>query len=136
MPKLSRLFVRTSLVYLALGSTLGALLLADKGIGYWPALWRSLPWHMEFLLIGWMVQLAMGVAFWILPRYGSGPPRGKENWIRFAYGCLNFGIVLIVVHAWLPAAWLLVLGRVLEAAAVLLFLTGNWRRIKPFGADV
>ncbi len=136
MPKLSRWFVHTSLIYLAAGSTVGALLLADKGISFWPAVWLTLPWHMEFLLLGWMVQLAMGVAFWILPRYASGPPRGNERWIWLAYASLNTGIGLIVVHLWVQSAWLVVAGRFLEAAAVILFVIGNWRRVKPFGVDV
>ncbi len=135
MPKLSRWFVRTSLVHLLLGSSLGALLLADKGLSFWPLLWRALPGHMEFLLIGWMVQLAMGVAFWILPRYGSGPPRGNERIVQLAYGCLNIGIGLIAVQAWVPWTLLAVFGRTLEAAAVLIFVAGNWRRVKPFGVE-
>ncbi|NOZ73444.1 MAG: hypothetical protein GXP38_16340 [Chloroflexi bacterium] len=71
MPRLSTWFVRASLIYLALGVTLGGLLLAEKGIPFYPALWIALPVHMEFLLIGWMVQLAMGMAYWILPLPGD-----------------------------------------------------------------
>ncbi len=136
MPRISRWFVRTSLIYLALGSTFGALLLADKGVSVWPLIWLALPWHMEFLLLGWMVQLAMGVAFWILPRFSSGPPRGNEFWIWLAYVCLNTGIAMIILQTWMRTEWLPVAGRFLEAAAVLLFVIGNWRRVKPFGADV
>ena len=57
------------MLYLALGMTVGALLLFHKGIPLHPALWRWLPPHLEFLLVGWTLQLAMGVAFWILPRF-------------------------------------------------------------------
>lgn len=69
MPRLSQWLIRTALIYLLLGFTLGALLLTHKGIPLHPALWSWLPTHIEFLLMGWIAQLTMGVAFWILPRY-------------------------------------------------------------------
>ena len=77
MPRLSAWFIRASLIYLLLGFAFGALILAQKGISYYPLVWNLFPIHMEFLLIGWFAQLAMGVAFWILPRFSSGQPRGN-----------------------------------------------------------
>ena len=79
MPHLSRLFMRAALVYLGFGFTLGALLLANKGIPFAPFVWGLLPAHIEFLLLGWFLQLAFGVAYWILPRLGRASGRGKEN---------------------------------------------------------
>lgn len=65
MPRLSVWFVRASLLYLLAEVTFGALLLANKGIAYYPPIWNLFPIHIEFLLVGWLVQLALGVAFWI-----------------------------------------------------------------------
>ena len=79
MPPLTRFFVKTALIHLALGFTFGALMLANKGVPFYPVLWRLLPAHMELLLVGWTVQLALCVAYWILPRYwqrGRGVNRG------------------------------------------------------------
>lgn len=59
------------MAYLVLGFTLGLLLLVNKGVPIHPALWRLLPAHAEFLLLGWTLQLALGVAYWILPRFGT-----------------------------------------------------------------
>ena len=49
MPRLSRWFIRCALIYLALGFTFGALMLFNKGVPFYPALWRLLPTHVEFL---------------------------------------------------------------------------------------
>ena len=77
MPRLSVLFVRAALVYLAIGLTVGMLLLWNKGMPISPYIWLLLPSHIEFLLIGWIVQLALGVAFWILPRWQTSGRRAK-----------------------------------------------------------
>src|SRR5436309_14719549 len=69
MPRVSRWLVQASLVYLALGFTLGAVLLFNKGIPLTPVLVRLLPAHIEFLLVGCVIQLVMGVATWIFPRF-------------------------------------------------------------------
>src|SRR5512140_877753 len=107
MPRLAAWFVRASLIYLLIGFTLGALMLMQDGIPFYPAILRALPVHMEFLLVGWLVQLAMGVAFWIFPRFGLGLPRsrGSEAFIWMSFWLLNAGLCLFVLELWLP--WML-----------------------------
>jgi hypothetical protein len=95
MPRLSCWFLRASLLYLAVGFTLGALLLFHKGIPLHPALWRLLPPHIEFVLLGWTMQLAMGVAFWILPRYRQGSEHGREVTAGLAFVLLNGGVLMV-----------------------------------------
>ena len=131
MPRLSVWFIHCSFIYLFLGFTLGSLLLANKGISLAPWIWSLLPAHMEFLLLGWMAQLAMGVAFWILPRFSSGRPRGREPVIYGAFLALNAGIWLIAAQPYIAITWLALSGRVLEALSGFLFLFGSWQRIKP-----
>jgi len=132
LPRLSCWFIRASLVYLLLGFSFGSLLLANKGIVFYPSLWRLLPSHMEFLLIGWMVQLVFGVAFWILPRFGEGSPRGKESLVWGAWSLLNLGIWLVVMQPVFNQAWFSLIGRVSEMAGVLAFVFVIWKRVKPF----
>ena len=129
MPRLSLWFVRASLLYLLAGFALRALLLAEKGISYYPAIWAVFPVHMEFLLVGWLVQFAMGVGFWIFPRFGAGSPRGHEGLVRAGFWLLNGGILVTVLQPWLSFA--LLAGRTLELAGILAFILGNWKRIKP-----
>lgn len=131
MPRLSVWFVRCSLIHLFLGLTFGGLILANKGIPVAPWTWSLLPAHMEFLLLGWVVQLAMGVAFWILPRFRSSPSRGNVNYVRGALFLLNAGIVMVAIQPLIGANWLSLTGRILETSAILLFIMTSWRRVKP-----
>ena len=132
MPRLSCWFVRASLVYLALGFTFGSLLLSNKAFPFYPAMWSLLPAHMEFLLVGWTVQLTLGVAYWILPRFGQGPPRGNEALARSTFLLLNLGVCLVIAPAVVSLSWLVPVGRLFEACAALIFLIAVWRRVKPF----
>ena len=138
MPRLSVWFVRTALLQLAVGFTIGALLLYNKGWPLNPALWRWLPVHIELLLLGWTLNLALGVAYWILPRFRSGPPRGAEWPVWLAYGLLNSGILAVCLAPWLSTPeWLagsvVLLGRVAEALAAGIFAWQALPRIRPFG---
>ena len=140
MPRLSCWFIRAALVYLVLGFTLGGLLLVEKGVSLHPALWRLLMAHIDFLLFGWTVQLVMGVAFWILPRYREGAsPRGNEGAGWLAFVLLNGGVWLAGVGPLLAgrgglATVVPVLGRLAEAGAGVAFGVHAWSRVKPFGA--
>lgn len=130
MPRLSRLFIRAALLYLALGFTFGALMLANKGVPLHPALWRLLPAHMEFLLVGWTLQLAFGVAFWIAPRWWHGPSRGNEAGAWAAFGLLNVGVWLVALGSWIGGGTaVLVIGRVAQLAAAVAFAWHLWPRI-------
>lgn len=134
MPVLSRWMVRLSLVYLSLGATIGALLLANKGYPFEPRLWLLLTAHIETMFFGWMTQFAMGVAFWILPRFAGAKPRGREQLVWMAFGLLNLGIGLVILASWTADALLATVGKGFELAAWCAFLWGSWRRIYPFMA--
>jgi hypothetical protein len=104
-------------------------------VAYWAGAWRLLPAHIEFLLMGWTVQLALGVAYWILPRFALGAPRGDERPIWAAYVCLNAGVLLAGLGQALAApGWVILMGRTAELLAAVLFASRAWPRIKPQGA--
>lgn len=131
MPRLSRFFIRASLLYLVLGFTFGALILANKGILFAPLIWVLLPAHIEFVILGWLTQLALGVSFWILPRLGSQAPRGDERWSWATFVLVNFGILASALSPWINFPWLVFLARALQAVGFLAFAAGNWQRIYP-----
>ncbi len=134
MPRLSVLMIRAALAYLAGGSLVGALLLAHRGVPLGNWLHRLVPVHVEFLLLGWTVQLALGVAFWILPRFRSGAERGREApaWLAFAF--LNVGIHTVAIGGAVGApAAVGLLGRCAEGLAAAAFALHAWPRVKLFG---
>jgi hypothetical protein len=114
--------VRAALLHLAAGVTIGAALLAGDAVG-WPGSRPLAAAHRELVTVGWLVQLAMGVGFWVLPPIHGEAIRGRPAWAVAAL--LNGGVLLFagaVVAGGAPGAGaLLAAGRALEAAAVLLF---------------
>lgn len=136
MPRLSRIAVRVALVHLVLGFTVGALLLAAKGGAPVPGvLWRLRAAHVEWLVVGWTVELAMGVAFWILPRFRVPPLRGDERPARLALALLNVGVWLVAAGTALGApVGLAQMGRIAELGAAAAFAVHAWPRVRPPGA--
>lgn len=131
MPSLSALTIRLALLHLAAGLTIGALMLANKGVSFAPALWRWLPAHAEFVLIGWTAQLALGVAHWIIPRFRGGD-FGRLRLAQLSIASLNAGVLLVAftpIFALPPAT--VFAGRLLEVIAVICFCLYIWPRVRP-----
>jgi cbb3-type cytochrome oxidase subunit 1 len=133
VPGLSVLMVRTALVYLVAGYAIGAVMLSAPGLhlGRWIAALR--PVHLEFLLLGWTVQLAFGVAYWILPRFRAGAERGRTALAWSAFGLLNGGVLAAALGGAMSAGGVTTAGRIAEAMAAAAFALHAWARVKPFG---
>lgn len=130
MPTFSRWAIRSALIYLLLGGTLGGLLLLMKVLPFWGWMWALRPAHVALMLGGWMLQLGFGVADWILPRrYG----RIWKPWLVWAAWLLaNAGLVVISGAAFFEAAapLLRLIGYGLETLAGLLMLLDFWPRVR------
>lgn len=137
VPRAGVWLVRAALLHLTLGAALGALGLAAKAT---PGLAFALalrPVHVECVLIGWTLQLAFGVAYWILPRRPAGSRGGDAARVWTAWALLNAGVIAAGLGG-LPAApgWALASGRLAEVAAGVLFATLAWSRVRPYSPVV
>ncbi len=136
MPKLSVWMVRSSLLWMGLGFLFGSLLLHHKGIPIYAWTWRLLPPHIEIMIFGWVVQLAMGMAFWILPRYPENVRADKYGNTRVGWGAwalVNAGIAVSAWGGWDASADLQLVGRLLLLGGAGLFVAIAWGRVRPFG---
>lgn len=134
MPTLSVTFIRLSLVYLLAGFAIGAGLLAQKGIQWPEFIWTLLPLHIEIMLFGWVVQLTMGVAYWMLPRLDQKKERGNEHVALVAFLTLNAGLLVSGLgQAFSLNDGVILAGRLAELGAAILFILHAWPRIRPFG---
>jgi hypothetical protein len=120
MPAVTRWFIKAALAHFVAALPLGIVLAAPAVLPVSPA-------------IGWTLQLAMGVAFWILPRFAQGSERGNEALAWCAFVLLNASVWLVGV-GWMLGApgWIPSLGRAVEAAAVVTFVAHAWPRVKSF----
>ena len=136
VPPLSVLMIRTALAYLATGFLVGALLLMHRAVPLGSWLHRLVPLHIEYLLLGCLVQLALGVAFWVLPRFRSGAERGQEAPAWVAFALLNLGIQTVAIGGAAGAPSTLgLLGRCVEGLAAGAFALHAWPRVKVFRSE-
>jgi len=133
MPRASIWLVRAALVHLVLGAVLGTWLLAAKGGALPVPPTPVLGGHAAVMVIGWLVQGTLGVAWWILPRMPAEPVRGPE-WIPWTTLILfNLGIVSLAGGP-VAGRWAVLLGLGLALVGALVFAAGVAPRIKAFGA--
>jgi hypothetical protein len=138
MPTLSRCFLRGGLLSLAIGTIPGGLILLQKGTGWYPGLWVLLPAHTYLVLIGGLSQCALGVCYWIFPRFAGGASRGNTTLAWCSYGMFNAALGLMVLHPLLQvlygngAASVAFIGAgLLQGLAALTFVWHIWPRIRP-----
>lgn len=131
---------RASFVWLLAGAVAGTAMMVDEAL---PGAWRVWmgPTHGHMLFVGWFVQFAIGIAYWLLPRKRSPErPLGYiDRYALTAVAMLNLGLLLRVAAE--PAqrsghdgGWitpLLGASGVLQAGAFATFVIQLWPRLAP-----
>ncbi len=140
MPPLARTFIKASFFYFVAAFLLGALMMLEQWLGFSRWLRTVYLSQLHLLMVGWISQLALGVAYWILPRFlkeQNPRPRGSDTLTWLVFICLNAGLILrfLVEPLYLlgPKSWLaalLALSGVLQALAALGFGWLVWGRIR------
>lgn len=135
MPRLTRWYLKTSLIHLAAALIIGLLLAAGPtGILDVPAGIGPLYFHL--FMVGWVAQLIFGIVYWLFPKHSAELPHGR-SWLGWAtYGLLNGGLLLRVVGEPANAArpgeiwgWFLAVSAVLQWLAGLAFIINTWPRV-------
>jgi hypothetical protein len=133
MPKLSVWLVRAAFIHMGTGFLFGSLILYHKGIPIFDWAWRLLNPHIEVMIFGWTMQFVMGIAFWILPRFGGDRRYGKTVLGWWSFGLLNLGVLLTVIGGWFAHDLFSLAGRFSTLSGVVVFVILIYPRIKPLG---
>lgn len=153
MPLTSRTFVRASILYLCLGAALGALLLVNRWVPLEPRIAALKTSHVQMLVIGWLTQLIVGVAWWLFPPLAIGlrpdaprpvrrgqRQRGSEALFWVTFSCLNAGVLLWALfeplYSWTQIGFfgfLVGISGILLAAAAITFVLNMWGRVRELG---
>jgi hypothetical protein len=150
MPTTTRASVQASIIYLILGAALGALMLVNGWLPLGPAIYYVRPAHVQFLVVGWLTQFILGVAWWLFPPlafrlrardYPRGQAqRGSEPLYWVAFALLNAGVVLYAaaepVYSQTGAGVFGGLSALASAgllAAALVFVMSLWKRVREMG---
>ena len=134
MPSVSRWCVRCALLYLVAGMAIGSWMLIEQARGHGPgSTWPIL--HAHILLVGFLLLMVMGVAYWMFPRVQGARPWAAGAWLALAG--VNAGIVLRVVaqpfvdnHHGQPWPTLLELAAVLPTIGVIAFVATILPRVR------
>jgi hypothetical protein len=152
MPATSRAFVKVSIVCLVVGAVLGALLLVNRWLPLDPRLFALKGSHVELLIVGWLTQLILGVAWWLFPPLALRPradgtkparrgqaQRGSEPLFWATFLCLNAGLLLRVVleplQVWTQVdfSFLTGISGLFLLAAAIAFVVNMWGRVRELG---
>lgn len=133
MPPLSRWMLRCALINAWLGFGLASALLMEKGQPHLLPM-VHLGWvlsHVSLLLVGWMVQLAMGVSYWIFPRLPNTiTQRGRYGVAVLALVSLNGGVWGYAIGMIVMIGWLEALGLTVQLVAILAYAYHSAPRIR------
>lgn len=140
MDRLSSVMARASFIWLLAGALAGAAMMLDEAL---PGAWRAwmAPTHAHMLFVGWFVQFAIGVGYWLLPRKRSPAlPLGyRERPALLAMALLNAGLLLRVAiepaqRSGHDGGWttpLLGTSGALQLIAFAIFVRQLWPRVAP-----
>jgi hypothetical protein len=91
---LVRLYLRTAFLFLALGLLGGLWIEVETTTGSVVSHGMVVA-HVHVLLVGFLLMMVLGVAYWLFPRSGRGQPIGPyPNLVGFAYVLLTTGTLV------------------------------------------
>jgi hypothetical protein len=128
MPTVSIVFIRWSLIQLGILSTLGSILLISKATGEYSWWWQFRAIHSEGMWIGWILNLVLGTAWWIMPKRLDFPDKYGFGWIAW----LSFGFAQVdwLYRIFIDANVAPIFIRLTPFFAMLCFVIGIWPRLK------
>lgn len=143
MHSLVRRYIKTAIVFLAVGLSIGFVGLVRRELyGRWPTSYEVSA-HTHAILVGFMMMMIQGVALWLFPRPDKDDSRYDPRLARLAWWGMTVGAALRLAgelaHAagegtLLPA--LVVAGGALQLTGIALFFHTMWTRIRALGSAV
>lgn len=124
MPALSIWMIRSALLNAWVGFGLATLIITQKGQPdlFDPAVRGWVLAHVSLLLVGWMVQLGMGVAYWIFPRLPHTiTQRGRLVFATAAFVGVNLGVWGYALGIILSVGWLQAIGIGTQCLAIVAY---------------
>lgn len=119
-------FIKMSLIYLAIGATLGAL------FPIFPRLLGLKYAHVHLNLLGFMSMMVYGVAYHILPRF-QGKMLYSDRMAEIQFWMANIGLIGLALFSALASYWpngpfriALAVSGAVELVSIYLFVANMW----------
>lgn len=141
MHSLVRRYIKTAIAFLALGLAIGLWMIVRRELyGVYATPFETSA-HTHALLVGFVMEMILGVALWLFPRPEKGNVRYSPRAAEAAYWLLTLGTAIRVFGELarpfvtsLALRWLIVLCGAAQTAGLLLFFYTMWPRIRPLGS--
>jgi heme/copper-type cytochrome/quinol oxidase subunit 1 len=143
MYSLVRRYIKTAIAFLALGLAIGVWLIVKRELYGEYATPFETSAHTHALLVGFVMEMILGVALWLFPRPAKADVQYSPRLAEVAYWLLTVGTLARVAgelaHAYvdgLALRWAIVVCGVAQAGGLLVFFYTMWTRIRPLGSAV
>lgn len=143
MHSLVRRYLKTAIVFLGVGLTLGGWMIIDREFrGVAPDAYLTSA-HTHAIFVGFVMMMILGVASWLFPRPEKGDVRYRPEVVSAAWWLVTTGTAarilgellhLITSGTWL--SWLVVLAGLAQIMGIGAFFVTMWSRIRPLGSQV
>ena len=142
MHSLVRRYVKTAIIFLAVGLTIGGWMIVRRELfGRFPTSY-VVSAHTHALFVGFVMMMILGVALWLFPRPEKGDERYNPRTANASYWVVTVGTAVRVAGELLRASvdglWLrvvVVLAGFAQIIGILLFFHTIWTRIRPVGSQ-
>jgi cbb3-type cytochrome oxidase subunit 1 len=142
MHSLVRRFLKTAVIFLLVGLTLGGWMMVRRELfGVFPSPYL-ISAHTHAILVGFVMLMILGVALWLFPRPDKDDVRYQPRVAGLAYWLVTLGTAARVagellrqveVAGWLR--WMVVLAGLAQIAGIGAFFHTMWSRIRPAGSQ-
>lgn len=138
MTPLVRRFIKTAILFLVLGLSLGLFMLIRRELfNDWPPAY-VISAHTHAVFVGFVMFMILGVALWLFPKPLQHDRRYRPVFIEAVYWLLLAGTLarfsgeLARGYSDMPLlAWLILAGGIAQVMAMLLYAWVMWNRIRP-----
>lgn len=142
MHSLVRRFLKTGILFLAIGLILGGWMIVDRELNdAYPSPYLVSA-HTHAILVGFIMMMILGVALWLFPRPVKSDIRYQPRMAGVAYWLLALGTAARLAGELSRISsdatllrWLVILSSFAQIAGIGLFFFTMWSRIRPAGSQ-
>ena len=141
MYSLVRRYLKTAIVFLAVGLLIGVWMQAERDlIGRYPGTYERSA-HTHAILVGFVMMMILGVALWLFPRPAKEDMRYTPQLAEAAYWLVAIGTTTRIAGelarpftGTLPIRIATFAAGVLQVVGLGVFFYTMWSRIRPVGS--
>ena len=141
MHTLVRRYIKTAIVFLAVGLAIGTWMMIRRELfAKYPTPYE-ISAHTHAVFVGFVMELILGVALWLFPRPAKDDSHYRPELITAAYWLLTIATATRIAGelarpsvSSLALRVVVALSGVAQATAILLFFGTMWSRVRPLGS--